>query len=172
MIDKINVSQIVVDHVRTLRSDATGKVHLSDYLLFLALPLIVSALPVYYQTELKESVVTLLMAAFSIFAGLLINVLVLIYTVAIRLEDAVKVSDDGRYQLEREFIKQIFSNVSFSILVSVLIVFVLFVSSVSPKYVNIAGAAICTFLIVEFTFTLLMSLKRLHVLLANRIDPE
>lgn len=172
MIDKINVSQIIVDHVRTLRSDATGKVHWSDYLLFLLIPSLVSVLPIYFQTELKESAVTLLMAAFSIFAGLLINVLVLIYTVAIRLEDSINSSDEDRYRLERDFIKQIFANVSFSILISVLIVLILFVSSVSPKAINIAGAAVCTFLIVEFTLTLLMSLKRLHVLLANRIGPE
>ena len=172
MIDKINVSQIIVDHVRTLRSDATGKVHWSDYLLLLLIPSLVSVLPIYFQTELKESAVTLLMAAFSIFAGLLINVLVLIYTVAIRLEDSINSSDEDRYRLERDFIKQIFANVSFSILISVLIVLILFVSSVSPKAINIAGAAVCTFLIVEFTLTLLMSLKRLHVLLANRIGPE
>jgi hypothetical protein len=170
MLDKINIGQIIRDHISTLKNDATQRVGSGDYLLFLAAPFICAGLSIGFGLQLKENIVTLLIAAFSIFAGLLINVLVLIYTVTIRLEDVRIDSGDSNIDLEREFLRQIFSNVSFGILLSIMIVFVSILCAILSACAGLIASSVCVFLIVEFTFTLLMSLKRLHILLVSRFE--
>ena len=170
MFDKINVNLIVRDHLSTLRNDATKKIGLGDYSLFLLIPILVFISSTWYGVELKENMVTLLISAFAIFAGLLINVLVLIYTVALRIEDKPHAIYDRT--LEIEFLKEIFSNVSFGILLSIVIVFILALCATLPSAANVYATGFALLLITEFTFTFIMSLKRLHILLSNRLRSE
>jgi hypothetical protein len=74
---------------------------------------------------------------------------------------------DSRTSLRHSLLKELFANVSFgiltSILITVLLVAILFASGLA--YIAMVGAA--AFLVANFFFTLLMILKRVHVLLKN-----
>ncbi len=77
---KINVARIVKGHLDSLRDFSTGKISRSDIVLFFGLPLITVAVGLWQHWRLYVDALNALLAAFAIFAGLLLNLLILIYT--------------------------------------------------------------------------------------------
>lgn len=122
MSSKISVTQIVSDHFGTLRDERTHKISFVDVGLFLCVPAIIAAGFVYFSWQINDGAANLIITSMSIFAGLMINVLVLIYTVA-NNSKASGLSEEET-DLERRFLREIFANISFSITISVLIVIV------------------------------------------------
>ncbi len=79
MIDKINISRIVKDHLATLKDYATGRYRLSDFVLFFGVPLIVAGLLTYFRGIMSEGTALILATSLSLFAALLFNLLLLVY---------------------------------------------------------------------------------------------
>lgn len=168
MISKINISEIFVDHFATLKNESTGKISASDIAVFLISPLLLAGASYYLVWSFSETATNLVITGMSIFAGLMINVLVLIYTVALNTQS--KNSTEAESAIERRFLRQIFANISFSICISVFIVVLagvaFFVSATSKQILT----AITIFLLGNFLLTLFMILKRLHILLTRRFS--
>lgn len=72
MIDKINISAIIIGHIRTLKDEATGKLLFSDILLAFFAPLLPASFAVYFIVSMSDAAVGAWVSAFSIFAGLLL----------------------------------------------------------------------------------------------------
>jgi hypothetical protein len=166
MISKINTADIVRDHLRTLVNEHSGKISVGDYVLFFVLPAIVALLLLWLKGVFGPNVGGILITAFSIFAALLFNLLLLVY-------DIVKKTDE--ISLKRRFLKQIYSNISYAVFISIaLIIFLLayFVSMTSdrllvPRYVL---AFFVYTLSGNFVLSMLMILKRIHILLAHEFE--
>jgi hypothetical protein len=123
MVKKIDFSKICLDNLRTFRSHDTNKLMVSDFLLFLAFPVVLSVIIIASKFELKENFVTAMITAASIFAGLLLNLLVLIYTIFISDREKIEARlPPDKYQIWIGLIRETFANVSFCILVSIIIV--------------------------------------------------
>jgi len=166
MLSKIDTTKIIRDHIATLRDDATGKGMLSDYVLFFGTPLIPAIVLTFpIRLVLDLGAITVLVTSLSIFAALLFNLLLLIYDVVTKEERQIEDAPHSK----AEFLRQIYSNVSFSILVSIMAVIVLllsyFVSLESNFRLFLNAAAI--YLLALFLLTLLMVLKRVHILLSK-----
>lgn len=160
MLSKVNIIVIVSDHVRTLKDDATGRYHWSDFVWFLGFPLATMGGLLYFYGNLDQGLVTIVATVLSIFAALLFNVLMLVY-------DALGKKNPNQQRLK--FLRELANNISFAILVAmatiVSVLASIIASSGSPPVAVASG--LTYFLATMFLLTLLMILKRTHVLLAK-----
>jgi len=182
MMTKINVSKIIKDHISTLkiyesRTDAEydkGNYNLDDIFLFFIFPLLISGILIYLNLMLVKDLLNVLITALAIFAALLFNLLLLIYDIMPK----VKASKD---QLKKKYIKQIYSNISFCILIAIVTVILLIVIYIdgnidhntyntNTEYIIYILTFIVYSLLFHFLFTLLMVLKRVHILLSKEFD--
>lgn len=172
--DKINISRIIVGHVLTMRNAQTGRLNRSDLVLFFGGPLLASMFGWYLNWRLYVDSLNALLAAFSIFAALLLNLLILIYTFS---SDAAHPS--ALAPLRKKFIQELHHNISFSIAAAVAIVVTALVgvaqlkmseSGKTPPFTGPVLTAILVYLTTNFVLTILMILKRIHAMLSSEIE--
>lgn len=168
MLDKINVSKIVLDHVSTLTDYSTGEYRAADFLLFFGMPVAIAGLLVYFYGNLRPNLITIVATSLSIFAALLFNLLLLVYDAMGKSEGLIGVANG----LRRRFLREVFSNISFAILVAIgAIISVLTLVLVSgTALASYVFSAVIYYLVTLFLLTLLMLLKRVHVLLHYEAD--
>ncbi len=171
-IDKINVSDIIKAHFATLYNHATKKMSVWDVTLFILLPGIAAIFLVCAGIYITENAINVLITAFSIFAALLLNLLLLLFDIARKRQE-------GQNGLKFDLIKEIYSNISFAILLSMAVVVLLLLGELKLQQVihlsslhqvskNVANFIIY-YLVIEFLLTMLMVLKRVNSLLAKEI---
>lgn len=167
MSTKIDISCILKDHFGTMRNERTGSFDWSDGLLFIGLPLLMGLIAFYAGVNLDNNAIAIMITAASIFSGLLINVLVLIYSINQKVESNDKTPKE-MVNLEKSFLKEIFANLSFSILISLFVIFFLSLLIFSPNWLDKGLIAIIIALSINFILTVLMALKRIHLLLNEK----
>lgn len=165
MFDKINATKIVRDHVATLKSFDTDKYSSSDFLLFFFFPLLLSGILVYFKFILSKDFINILATSLSIFAALLLNLLLLIYDILRKSEKT-----DSNYKLKAKFLKQIYANISFCILISIVTIVFLIIASLNIKQLESILAFGIYSLVFIFVLTLFMVLKRVHILLSKEVS--
>lgn len=172
---KIDPTRVIIDHIRTLRNDNSGKISFVDIFLFFILPLATGALAFIFL-NLRAEIYNAGLAFYGIFIGLLINVQVAMFSIFQRkwavLKD--KRSDEARTEVlaQRNIIlKESNANISYLILISCVAAFVsliLYVFQVECGW----GPAISVLITSHFFLTLLMVVKRLHALFAKEYDED
>lgn len=159
MIEKINIYGIIKGHILSLKDEATGKVLVIDLVVSFIFPLFPVPLFYIFNLSMSDASVGAWVSAFSIFAGLLFNLLILIFGIDVSRHVGSDVV--GR---AKRFIEEIFVNVAFSILIAIIVVLVLGVLLFIPKNGGCAGASIFVYGLGVFVVVVLMILKRVHVL--------
>ena len=144
-----------------------------DLLLFYGVPTLLGALGWYYGWKFNADVLNALLAAFSIFAGLLLNLLILVYTFSSQTEHPTAMAKN------RTMVKELHDNIAYSILVSIVLVVVTMITVAHlkmherPPEVAFTGPWVTgtvIFLTLNFILTLLMSnLKRIYIMLDQTI---
>ena len=166
MLSKINIGRIVRDHLATLQDDATGRRMKSDYLVFFGLPIVVAFfLAFVLNLSVNQGAVGILVTSLSIFAALLFNLLLLIYDVVSKVEQ-------GSRKLKERYLSQVYSNISFAILVSIVSIIVLLVAyfDLDGSCFALATSFVVYYLVTLFLLTLFMILKRVHILLSREFE--
>jgi hypothetical protein len=176
--NKIGVLSIVKDHYKTLENYNTQKVYYPDIFLFFIFPLIIAFFLTSLQVLLSDTIANALITSFSVFAALLFNLLLLVYDISGK--PPTNHMSEERVGNKKEILKQIYINVSFSILISVIEVIVLILYFLKVKTCNLWGISICFiseippflsfivfYLTGVFVLTLLMILKRIYKLLST-----
>ena len=189
MIAKINCASILKAHFATLKRPGDGRrLCWADIFLFYGVPALIGTLVVWaLDRSIGREASNFLATVFSIFIGLLLNLLVIIFdqvrTTGEQLallatsnaEDRTKDDDRKNLTLRLEILNETFSNLSYSILISVVLLMLLFAERLfSGLIAVILSFAIC-FIIGNFLLTVLMVLKRVHALLTNealRLRPK
>lgn len=164
MSSKIDVRVILKDHFLTLRDEATSRLSYIDIVVMFGIPALFAVASISVRAGVNDSYVGTIVSMFSIFAGLLFNVLVLIYS----LSPQDEVPSDQKGEIRRRLLKQAFSNISYSILIALAVVVILGLSLFVGGWIEILLGALAIFLAVNFGLSLLMVLKRLHMLLRDR----
>jgi len=169
---KINVSIIVRDHFSTLRDYRSGKLSAGDLFLFFGLPLALGLLAWWENFSFDTDILNGMLAAFSIFAGLLLNLLVLVCTFA---GNPRFIGSDAATVTRRRTILEVHENLSFSILVSIALVVVALTGLCEIKYTGAKAShplvsITLAILLGNFILTLLMILKRIHILLSTEFE--
>lgn len=157
---KIDVKDIITNHIESLKKYGASKIYPSDLFLFFGLPLILAVILVN-SIQLDDTKLGIIVTAFTIFIGLLFNILAILLAF-----------DNQKYKdIDKEYIKQVLFNVCFSILISISVIVLSLLkfvecSNIIMKIIDF----ILLYFIVVFLLTLLMILKRLFNLLIKRIN--
>jgi hypothetical protein len=160
MLRRIDVRVIVRDHIGTLTDYRTGRRYLGDYVLFFVAPIVAAALLLWQCVLLNATIANIVITSLAIFAGLLFNLLLLAHGM-IR-----STPPDGVD--EKRLIVEIYSNISYAILVSLAAIVVSLISYISPAlWFVYSASALAHFLVLNFLLTLLMILRRIHILLSK-----
>jgi len=169
---KIDVLPIVVRHFDTLRDHSTGKLSSVDIVVFFGIPLAASLAAFHYRLTLTSDALNAILASFSIFAALLLNLLLLVYT---------RAGEDVRPDIFsaniKQFIRELSENIEFAVLVSVFVVICSLIAVVTLKadpgkapHATLTVSVILVYLTSNFLLTLLMVLKRIHAMLVEKLD--
>ena len=192
MIEKINVYRIMTEHLRTLRRTGSDSLSIVDIFLFFGVPILVTLLlMVLFGLQVSPELGNALFTALSIFAGLLFNLLILVYDIVNREDTGI---EGTREKQKVTVLREVFSNISYAILVSLAVVFLIGVFNLSFGSGLLDGTftGVCQrltwlckyplvkwiidFLIISlslnFTLTLLMVLRRVHLLLSTEFRAE
>lgn len=169
MLERINIISIIKDHFKTLKSlnQKSNWVNGKDFLLFIGFPLILSGFITFKGYDFKEQLGNLI-AAISIFGGFLLNLLAIIYS---QIDAIEKDAENEHNELKKKFVKEIHSNISFCIVLSILIVITLLLTTIDlPEFeynwllIRII-IGVNYFLMILFLLTLVMVLNRVYILL-------
>jgi len=207
MSSKISVSHIMVRHYGTLFINSTRLVKAADFFIFFGLPLIVSGISNYAGLVADNDLVSLCVNFGSIFTALLLSVLVLVYDQENKIIDKARQvnstsSESGsssascinggdvnrlrapKDSAKRVLMKELYANISYCIVVSVLLVTA---SAINLGLITIEKGAtthslilheintniftpFLVFLSMHLLITIVMVVKRLYALLLSNDD--
>jgi hypothetical protein len=169
LVVKINVSGIVLDHLGTLKELDSQSPSKYDLSLFFVFPLLISILFSVLNIRLDKDLVSILINVFAIFAGLLFNLLILMYDVISKQSRSN--GKEEKDKIKFRLLKEIYYNISFGIFLSLVIVVILPISMIFlSQPFNIFLSFVVFSLSILFVLTLLMILKRIHNLLSYDIE--
>lgn len=160
MISKIDITDIVFRHLQTLRNERTKKIDRLDVFLFYTLPALGTITFILLDMKIKYDAISIFVTSFSIFIGFLINVLIFMHGM-VDARTKFAANENKKWLFDSTF-----CNISYAILVSIAAIIILiimaFMSSASLRYELLSYIFI--FLLTNFLLTLLMILKRIHVI--------
>lgn len=173
MSDKINIIGIIKEHFNTVLSDKYDKV------VFIWIPIVLLAVAILLKTNISKETISLLVNFGSIFTALLLSLLVLIYDQESKIKEEKKKDNkfqehcEEYYNLKISLSKQLYHNVSFSIISSIALVLLCLFHSVVETQKSLEDLniyAITPMIIMVFAsiiFNIIMILKRMHALLTT-----
>ena len=169
MFKRINIASIVKDHFRTLRSlnQSYNFINWKDIILFIVIPLSLAIFITYEGYNFKQQVGNLI-AATAIFGGFLFNLLAIIYG---QINNIKEDAEREASELKKKFVKEIHTNISFCIVLSIFIVLSLLLTTIDiPNFIfhtiiEKIFIVINYYLMIIFVLTLMMVLNRVYVLL-------
>ena len=177
MSSKINVSDIILGHIATL-ADPAGKRSIMDYVTFFAVPGLVAAVGCIAGYNLNKDVSSMLVNFGAIFTALLLSVLVLVYDQESKLNSVMGI--DPLYSAKKTLLKQLYYNICFSIISSIVLVGLCFVHSVlngvvtavhileyafNLNYAKYILTPLIVFVMANLMLTIVMIVKRMHAML-------
>jgi hypothetical protein len=155
----IDVVPIVKDHFSNLRSQRTGKYMWDAVAVFYGVPLALGGLGILLEWRVDG--VGNILAAFALLAGLLFNLLVLLFDVAVKAKSSST-------ELKLELAKQIQSTVTYALLISLFTVVVLGVESgMGVERIDRWVSGVVIALLAHFVLTLMMILRRIRAAFLN-----
>lgn len=117
---KFSPAAIVTDHYRTLRNFDTKRPQLTDYLLYVGLPVLLAGASWTAGAQARN--LPEVLAAVAIFTGLIFNVFVLLFELTMR---AVDKSDLRQRVITRQLADELRANVSYAVLLGIVLTAVL-----------------------------------------------
>jgi len=161
MFTLINILPIIKRHFQTLNEDTSPLVLV---ILYFLLPVILSSILVYKGITLNEDLIKVLITAFSIFIGFILNVILIIF-------DIIKKNNKNRKKVHEDLIEHLYYNSLYAVTIStiliILLIFMYLLYSRLDMYCICALSAISYFILMNFLITLLQITKRIFVLLEN-----
>ena len=171
MSSKLNLAIIVVAHLQSLRISDTNKISPIDLFSFVIVPFLAAFGSYYFCFTLTESATNSILTAVSVFTGLLINVLILIFSASQSISTVSALFTEGDIANERKFLEEISANISFCTLVGMMLILlqlsVFFFTSERSKLIIASGTLL---LLSNFVLTMLMVLKRIYTLLMHKLN--
>lgn len=166
---KFSVLSIVRGQLSSMRNYGTARINRREVLFLFVLPLVVPVVQLCTQVlPLSKDVVATVVSAASIFAGLLLNLLVLLYSFVSAADNPDVTERDAT--TETTLVEQTFNNVSFAIVVSVVLVAASLVT-LAQHAALVAPAVFCVYYFGAMLMLLVLQiLKRVHALMQFRIE--
>lgn len=169
LVKKINVAPILSGHFATLEDQRNPRPNtkLGDVFVFYGLPLIGTLVMMWFRVTLSDTTISVITTALSILAGLLINLLVLMHSLAWD-----KHEDPQRSKVFK-VLHQLHANISYAILISLLAVVPLVVAGnydvQAFHWHRRTYGYVAAGLTMHFGVTMLMIVKRMYLMLQYRL---
>lgn len=191
MVAKLNVWGIVTGHLDTFRPYKTARdgdskrkfdYNLGEIAFHYVLPFIVAALLVLWRGfTVNDGIADILLTSLSILAALLFNLLMMVFDTLRRFQEAnrPRINELTDLELVRwDLLKQTYINISYSIFVSLVAVLILVCVAIWDSNSNAAWITelkkfvsfAVYFLVFNFSLTLFIVLKRIHILFSSEIN--
>lgn len=169
--EKIDVSEIISGNVSNFKKSGKRSYILKDVFLFLFSPFIISLILVIYDARITPNFSNLLVAIYSIFAGLLFSLLIFIFDVINRVKTLdISVSEAS---LRLETFKSVYFSVSFCILICLTNIFLLLaISLFKIQYIFAFLSFFAFYLFLFFILNLLMIIRSIHKLIYREIEVQ
>lgn len=179
MSSKLNIADIISGHFKTLK-DSNGKTSIVDIAVFFLIPLLLSVFSIYRSFDLSENIISLLVNFGSIFTALLLSVLVLVYDQESKVEGIR--NSDPFYAIKKKLLRELYYNISHSILCSLLLVLLCFFHSIVDdkssqisifnlqitfKYDVFIATPLVIFITSNLFLNIIMIVKRMHAMLIS-----
>nr|WP_315235442.1 hypothetical protein [uncultured Albidiferax sp.] len=163
MFAKINPIGMILAHFKTLKNYDSGRMSKSELLLHLIFPALCSYIHFKWGAPLTEGVVSILVSAASIFAGLMLNLLVLIYTLVYNgKQNSAAISNFSDFLI---LCKETLSTISYSVLLCIILVVFCFLSLSTIDFLIELGQLGVVYLSVSAMLCLLIVLKRCYTII-------
>lgn len=172
MFEMLNVKRIFQGHIMTLKDYGSERISVRKLLeFFFFLPIPISCVLVLLDKQPTTNLLNALLTSLSIFAALLFNLLLLTYDITQRKSNSM---NHELLDLRGKLLKEIYSNISFGILVSLIDVVMCLLTYLIIRFAFLRFAMffIVYYLVVLFVETLLMILKRVYILLLGEFKPK
>jgi uncharacterized membrane protein len=161
---KIDVRNIISAHFRTLVDDNTQRAGVSDWFAFLLLPLGVAGALVGLGAYMSEGILSTVVSGFSIFVGLLLNVIVLLFDI---------VRNTQKQPRKHRVVRQTLANVGFAIILSLVTIVVALTTQITRWPGLRPYSSFATYFLASvFIATLLMIVKRLYNLFLDEANVQ
>lgn len=160
LLEKINITKIITDHIETLKNDNSNRHGLDDYFTFLIIPTVIASFLIFFHILLNSNAINITITSLAILVGLLFNVIILIFDIIKR---------DSKKQIKNKILQQLIANISFAILISIASILLILLTFFNNYFVNLIFHWYLYFSLTLFLFTVLMILKRIHILFKNEI---
>ncbi|MBI5925644.1 MAG: hypothetical protein HY836_08575 [Aquabacterium sp.] len=168
MLSKINPYEIIASHYRSMYRHDTGKIDIIEVGLHFSIPLSLAIVAAYCTEALTSEVVGIIVSAASIVAGLMLNLLVLVYTLAYNTKNSGKpISKPGEFKTLTD---ELLATISYSILICIGLVATAFLALAKNLPIAEVGKFVTIFLGASAMLCLLMVLKRCHILVAFELN--
>lgn len=183
MSSKLNITEIISGHFKTLK-DSSGKTSVADISVFFLMPLLFSVFSMYRSFHLNDDITSLLVNFGSIFTALLLSVLVLVYDQESKVEAVI--ASDPLYTIKKKLLRELYYNISYSILCSLLLVLLCFFHSIvvaqsnqvnifnlqlTIKYDEFIATPLVIFITSNLFLNIIMIVKRMHAMLISHHGP-
>ena len=176
---KVNTAPIIKDHFQTLKRGKENKLSSSDCFLFFGIPFGAALVVVYCWGTPGKGLVEVLTTALSIFAALLFNLLLLIYDLVKKHEtkesQATNIEDKEftqRPKLKTQILQETYTNISFCTLIAIVTIgflLLLYPENIFKSVIASLLSFIMYYLVGVFLLSLLMILKRTHLLMKDEL---
>lgn len=160
LFEKISVKDIICNHLKTLVNDNNKQPDTGDWVTFLVIPIIFVLVMTLGGLSIGSNAINIIITSLSIFVGLLFNMVVLIFDI---------INKPDRDGVKKEVLKQILSNISFTILLSIVMIGFCLLHLVPLPDIKLVTDCIIYFFLAFFFVTLLMILKRMSALFDTEI---
>lgn len=196
LLGRIGITPIFRRHFQTFYNygryqfQGDKKVPFADIFTFVLLPLAISILIIWLDPNVIKEFTELITTSLSIFVGLLFSLLTLVFDLAKKEKERLKVQ--GESHADKAIFtltKELFVNIAYSIALSILCMGFVFISRFRPhplierikrfehfetvRYFSLATVnVIVCFLLIQFLLTLLMILKRFFIIFNKQIEAE
>lgn len=166
---KFSVSDILRDEIKTLRNFATKKTSYVDVFINLIFPFLVAIALIIFGKIIKGGAIDSILTAFSVFSALLLNLMILVYTVVTRENN--KDAGKNKDQLKLQLLRETYTNIQFAVLISVFVIIVLLLMLFLPNFewLELILSFIVYYIVFVFVFTIMMILKRTYVIMKNEM---
>lgn len=172
---KINILDIIKEHLKTLKNYSTKKISAKDLLTFFIIPAIL-VICLRKKCIVNQNSIQIILTVFSIFAGLMFNLLILIMDIGRRVKQQGKCQNDktDKQKITEELISQTYSNTAFSIVISLFVICIILIcaSGILINFIKNIIAVLVYWLIIVFVMTLYMILKRVFILLEHELGEK
>ncbi|WP_432252249.1 hypothetical protein [Streptomyces sp. HNM1019] len=170
----LSLRPIFVDHFRTLQAESgdSSEVSKADLITLYGAPLILPIVAVWREWKLGG--IGDLLTALSLMCGLLFNLLVLAFDVALRAASQIRESEVESLASSKKIklIRHLQANTTYGLVVALAATIILAVgASLDLKDFNPYLTAVLTYLLAHFTLILMVILKRIRAIFRNELIP-